>query len=78
MIWESDRAGYRSHGSWGGSGYLHHVLRLGRIRPFQNEKEELVLLEESEKKDKEKSEEKKKADNKKIKERLQEKDDKKK
>lgn len=68
MIWESDRAGFRSHGSWGAEADIYIMFfDLDAYDRFRMSKEELALLEESEKKDKEKSEEKKKADNKKIK-----------
>lgn len=65
---ESDRAGFRSHGSWGAEADIYIMFfDLDAYDRFRMSKEELALLEESEKKDKEKSEEKKKADNKKIK-----------
>lgn len=68
MIWESDRAGFRSHGSWGAEADIYIMFfDLDAYDRFRMSKEELALLEESEKKDKEKSEEKKKVDNKKIK-----------
>ena len=68
MIWESDRAGFRSHGSWGAEADIYIMFfDLDAYDRFRMSKEELALLEESEKKDKEKSEEKKKADNKKDK-----------
>lgn len=71
--WESDRAGFRSHGSWGAEADIYIMFfDLDAYDRFRMSKEELALLEDSEKKDKEKSEEKEKADHKKIKERLQE------
>lgn len=66
MIWESDRAGFRSHGSWGAEADIYIMFfDLDAYDRFRMSKEELALLEDSEKKDKEKSEEK--ADHKKIK-----------
>lgn len=68
MIWESDRAGFRSHGSWGAEADIYIMFfDLDAYDRFRMSKEELALLEDSEKKDKEKSEEKEKADHKKIK-----------
>ena len=66
MIWESDRAGFRSHGSWGAEADIYIMFfDLDAYDRFRMSKEELALLEDSEKKDKEKSEEKEKADHKK-------------
>ena len=77
MIWESDRAGYRSHGSWGAHGDIYIMFfDLEAYERFNMSKEELSLLEESEKlkennkKDEDKSDKNtkgkdKKADNKK-------------
>ena len=77
MIWESDRAGYRSHGSWGAHGDIYIMFfDLEAYERFLMSKEELALLEESEKakennkKDEDKSDKNtkgkdKKADNKK-------------
>ena len=77
MIWESDRAGYRSHGSWGAHGDIYIMFfDLEAYERFLMSKEELALLEEAEKakennkKDEDKSDKKakgkdKKADNKK-------------
>ena len=77
MIWESDRAGYRSHGSWGAHGDIYIMFfDLEAYERFLMSKEELALLEESEKakennkKDEDKSDKntkgkEKKADNKK-------------
>ena len=76
MIWESDRAGFRSHGSWGAEADIYIMFfDLDAYDRFRMSKEELALLEESEKKDKEKSEEKKKADNKKDKKKDSKKED---
>ncbi len=50
MIWESDRAGYRSHGSWGAHGDVYIMFfDLEAYERFLMSKEELTLLEESEK-----------------------------
>ena len=77
MIWESDRAGYRSHGSWGSHGDIYIMFfDLEAYERFLMSKEELALLEEAEKakennkKDEDKSDKStkgkdKKADNKK-------------
>ena len=54
MIWESDRAGFRSHGSWGAEADIYIMFfDLDAYDRFRMSKEELALLEESEKKDKE-------------------------
>ena len=50
MIWESDRAGYRSHGSWGAHGDIYIMFfDLEAYEHFLMSKEELALLEEAEK-----------------------------
>ena len=50
MIWESDRAGYRSHGSWGAHGDVYIMFfDLEAYERFNMNKEELSLMEESEK-----------------------------
>lgn len=50
MIWESDRAGYRSHGSWGAHGDVYIMFfELEAYERFLMSKEELALLEEAEK-----------------------------
>ena len=69
MIWFSDRAGYRSHGSWGAymDAYIMFFDRAAYDK-FQMSKEELALLEDAEKKDKKKEDtEKDKKENKKDK-----------
>ena len=73
MIWESDRAGYRSHGSWGAHGDIYIMFfDLEAYERFLMSKEELSLLEESEKlkennkKDEDKSDKKNKGNNKKA------------
>lgn len=64
MIWESDRAGYRSHGSWGAESDVYIMFfDLDAYERFRMNKEELALAEESEKA--QKDEEKKKEANKK-------------
>ena len=55
MIWESDRAGYRSHGSWGAESDVYIMFfDLDAYERFLMNKEELALLDEEEK-DKEKA-----------------------
>ena len=55
MIWESDRAGYRSHGSWGAHGDIYIMFfDLEAYERFLMNKEELALLEEAEKAKKDK------------------------
>ncbi len=50
MTFESDRAGYRSHGSWGAEGDIYIMFfDLDAYEHFTMNKEEKVLLEESEK-----------------------------
>ncbi|MCH5318378.1 MAG: PD40 domain-containing protein [Paramuribaculum sp.] len=70
MIWASDRAGYRSHGSWGTEEdtYIMFFDPEAYDR-FRLSKEDLALLEEQEKADKEKKEadDKENKDNKKSK-----------
>jgi Tol biopolymer transport system component/C-terminal processing protease CtpA/Prc len=52
IIWQSDRAGYRSHGSWGAEEDEYIMfLDLDAYERFRLNKEDLALLEESEKKD---------------------------
>ena len=49
MIWESDRAGYRSHGSWGAESDIYIMFfDLDAYERFRMNKEELALLEEKE------------------------------
>ena len=67
MIWSSDRAGYRSHGSWGAHQDVYIMFFDGEAYDkFRLDKEEQALLDETEKdnKDKEKKEEAKKDDKK--------------
>jgi len=53
MIWESDRAGYRSHGSWGAESDIYIMFfDLDAYERFRMNKEELALADETEKKDK--------------------------
>ena len=65
MIWESDRAGYRSHGSWGAESdtYIMFFDPEAWDR-FRLSKEELALLEEVEKDAKDKNADDSKADKK--------------
>ena len=50
MIWESDRAGYRSHGSWGAESDIYIMFfDLDAYERFLMNKEELTLLDEKEK-----------------------------
>lgn len=69
MIWSSDRAGYRSHGSWGAHRDVYIMFfDAEAYDKFHMNKEELVLYEEAEKERKEKEEkEKKEAEEKKKK-----------
>lgn len=54
MIWKSDRAGYRSHGSWGSEDDVYIMFfDLDAYERFLMSKEETALLEEAEKKEKE-------------------------
>ncbi len=63
MIWESDRAGYRSHGSWGAEGDTYIMFFDDEAYDhFRLSKEDLALAEESEKAEKDNAE---KADDKK-------------
>lgn len=64
MIWQSDRAGYRSHGSWG-TEFDEYIMffDLEAYEHFLLSKEEVALLDED-KKDDEKKEEAKKDDKK--------------
>ncbi|SEG11936.1 S41 family peptidase [Parabacteroides chinchillae] len=72
MIWQSDRAGYRSHGSWGSEDDVYIMFFDGEAYDkFRQSKEELALLEDekSDSKDsskdaKDKKEDKKKEDEK--------------
>lgn len=60
MIWESDRAGFRSHGSWGAESDVYIMFfDLDAYDRFRMNKEELALLENAEKKDKDKADSKK-------------------
>ena len=57
MIWESDRAGYRSHGSWGAEGDIYIMFfDLEAYERFLMSKEDLAMLEEEEKAKKESEE----------------------
>ena len=77
MIWSSDRAGYRSHGSWGAhSDEYIMFFDAEAYDKFLMNKEELALYEEAEKAQKEK-EEKAKKEAEEKKEKKKKKDDKK-
>lgn len=67
MIWESDRAGYRSHGSWGAESDIYIMFfGLDAYERFRMSKEELALADEQEdKKDKKDDEKKDEKDDKK-------------
>lgn len=55
MIWQSDRAGYRSHGSWGSESDEYIMFfDVDAYDRFMMSKEDLALLEEQEKADKDK------------------------
>ena len=63
MMWYSDRAGYRSHGSWGAEADVYIMFfDLDAYERFRMNKEELALIDENKKKedDKEKKEDNKK------------------
>lgn len=50
MIWQSDRAGFRSHGSWGSQGDVYIMFfDLEAYEKFKMNKEDLALYEEAEK-----------------------------
>lgn len=54
MVWVSDRAGYRSHGSWGAEMDAYIMFfDLKAYEKFRMNKEDLALLEEAEKAEKE-------------------------
>lgn len=60
MIWSSDRAGYRSHGSWGAHRDMYIMFFDNEAYDkFRMNKEELALTEEIEKEEKKKEEEQK-------------------
>lgn len=75
MIWESDRAGYRSHGSWGAESDIYIMFfDLDAYERFCMSKEELALTEDEEDKEAEKEKNDKKADAKKGKEKEEKKE----
>ena len=50
MIWNSDRSGYRSHGSWGSESDTYIMFfDVDAYNRFTMSKEDLALLEEAEK-----------------------------
>ena len=52
MMWYSDRAGYRSHGSWGAEADVYIMFfDLDAYERFRMNKEELALIDESKKKE---------------------------
>lgn len=60
MVWSSDRAGYRSHGSWGAESDAYIMFfDLETYERFRMNKEDLALAEEAEKARKEKEEKEK-------------------
>lgn len=83
MIWNSDRSGYRSHGSWGSESDTYIMFfDVDAYNRFTMSKEDLALLEEAEKTEKEEKakkekEEKEKAEKKKDKKDAKTKDTKK-
>ena len=83
MIWNSDRSGYRSHGSWGSESDPYIMFfDVDAYNRFTMSKEDLALLEEAEKTEKEEKakkekEEKEKAEKKKDKKDAKTKDTKK-
>ena len=83
MIWNSDRSGYRSHGSWGSESDTYIMFfDVDAYNRFTMSKEDLALLEEAEKTEKEEQakkekEEKEKAEKKKDKKDAKTKDTKK-
>lgn len=59
MIWSSDRAGYRSHGSWGSERDIYIMFfDAEAYDKFRMSKEELALLDEDKEEDKEKKDKK--------------------
>ncbi|WP_294478583.1 S41 family peptidase [uncultured Bacteroides sp.] len=63
MIWNSDRAGYRSHGSWGSERDVYIMFfDVDAYNRFTMSKEDLALLEEAEKAEKEEKAKKEKAE----------------
>ena len=63
MIWGSDRAGYRSHGSWGAEDDVYIMFfDVDAYEKFLMSKEEVALVEDAEKKDKEDADKKKDED----------------
>ncbi|SHG04001.1 S41 family peptidase [Dysgonomonas macrotermitis] len=76
MLWFSDRAGYRSHGSWGAhmDAYIMFFDNEAYDR-FRLSKEELALVEDQEKKDKKKKDDEEKAKKAKEKDKKDKKED---
>ena len=73
MIWQSDRAGYRSHGSWGAEGDIYGMFFTQEAYDkFKLSKEERALMEKMEEDKKAEDAEKKDEDKKKSKEKKEE------
>lgn len=77
IIWQSDRAGYRSHGSWGAH-YDMYIMFFDAeaYEKFKMSKEDLALCEEKEKAEREEKEKKEKAEQEKKKDKKKDKKDK--
>ena len=66
MMWSSDRAGYRSHGSWGSEDDMYIMFfDVDAYNRFMMNKEDVALLEEAEKAEKEDKDKSDKKDDKK-------------
>ena len=73
MIWNSDRSGYRSHGSWGSESDTYIMFfDVDAYNRFTMSKEDLALLEEAEKTEKEEKAKKEKEEKEKADKRYQE------
>ena len=74
MIWNSDRSGYRSHGSWGSESDTYIMFfDVDAYNRFTMSKEDLALLEEAEKTEKEEKAKKEKEEKEKAKKTLKQK-----
>lgn len=77
MIWSSDRAGYRSHGSWGAQDDTYIMFfDAEAYDKFRLSKEELALIDEDKEKDEDKKDDKKESKAKKDDKKKDDKDDK--
>ena len=75
MIWNSDRSGYRSHGSWGSESDTYIMFfDVDAYNRFTMSKEDLALLEEAEKTEKEEKAKKEKEEKEKAKKKKDKKD----